>query len=428
MQPQMAPIDGGMMANQQGQMQQGGYDPQQMQGFNMGAGHGGYAFVMNQDGSNQVGGVNVNHQMGMQPMMMAPTGGGQQMVLVMGMPDGQGQQSMQMVDSSGCGAGCGGCQGGCCQGGCCQGGCQGCEGQTAAPNWGAGSVGHCHGCPQSMDAQRPMGQGNVQQMQNQMPSSQDKRGAHAASAGQATQPSQSQGQHQNQVAPRPAKSSDPTPAESRPATKAKKGLVNKKLDKNALSTSAQNAPNAAASAGGSSSAEQTAPAPAGSQAPAPSIVVKASDSHSTSPPPESNGTAGPVPRYNMGPIPQLPPKAQSAVSSFSASNIKALNLEPMRSGPPHKGRSPFPTPLRDLELPRSPSGKAKAKAPPAEPELPQESQVPQPTNQAADAPPPPVVPVETSIPAAQPAPAQPSPIPAAVNAQSPQQLGFESKG
>ena len=134
----------------QGQMQ--GYD-QQMQQFNMGGEHGGYAFVMNQDGS-QMG-----QQMGQMQGMMAGGGGGcpmQQMVLVTMMPDQQGQQGMVMDPN--------GCQG-----------CQGC-GQAQAPNnWGQQGMGHCNGCSaqQGMpqEARMPQGQ-QVQQMQS-MP---DKRG------------------------------------------------------------------------------------------------------------------------------------------------------------------------------------------------------------------------------------------------------------
>lgn len=286
-----------------------------------------------------------------------------------------------------------------------------------------------------MDAQRPMGQGNqqVQQMQHQMPN-QDKRGM---TGGQANQPSQSL---QNQSAAPPAKP-DPAPApapESRPAaTKPKKGLVNKKLDKSTAAASAQNAQQtAAAPAGASGSAEQSAPASqVVSEAPAPTPAAAPptrSESRPTSPAQETNGTTGTGTgsRFNMGPIPPLPPKAQGAVASFFASNIKALNLEPMRSAPPGKVRPAAP-PFGNLELPRSPGAmKAKAKAPAApsapEADLPRDSlQVPQPTqptHQPADVPAP-VVPAETPVPAAQPAPAQPAaqPAPSAgVNAQSPQ--------
>lgn len=262
---------------------------------------------------------------------------------------------------------------------------------------------------------------------------QDKRGM---TGGQANQPSQSL---QNQSAAPPAKP-DPAPApapESRPAaTKPKKGLVNKKLDKSTAAASAQNAQqNAGAPAGASGSAEQSAPpSQVVSEAPAPTPAAAPptrSESRAASPAQETNGTAGTGSRFNMGPIPPLPPKAQGAVASFLASNIKALNLEPMRSAPPGKVRPAAP-PFGNLELPRSPGAmKAKAKAPATaapEADLQRDSlQVPQPTqptHQPADVPAP-VVPVETSVPAAQPAPAQPAPAQPAlsatgVNAQSPQ--------
>jgi len=396
MQPQVAQgTDGGMMANQQGQMQ-GGYDPsQQMQGFNMGGDHGGYALMMPQDGS-QMGGV--NHQMGqMQPTMMAAGNSGcamQQMVLVTTMmPDQQGQMVM---DPNAC---------------------QACGGQAAPNNWGQGNMAHCNGCsaPQNMpQGTQGMGQGQQVQQQVQMP--------------------QKGGMVQNQQATAPAAapppssttpSDPPAPAQQPERAKPKKGLVNKKLDKNAAT---QNAGREAGQAGGSAPSAQ-------SSTPAPEPKAPAAESHPTSPSSggnrESTGQTQTGSRFNQPPLPPLPPKAQGITCHAFASNIKALNLEPMRSAPPKRGSHPS-LPFQE-GIPRSPGAKAKGPgAPPAaleqQQELQQEAHVPQQAPQPQQAQPPvpevpqpmaaaPHVPVESSAPAPAPA-AQTQALPGA-SAQSP---------
>jgi len=119
----------------------------------------------------------------------------------------------------------------------------------------------------------------------------------------------------------------------------------------------------------------------------------------------------------MPPLSSLPAKAQGAApANVFASNIKALNLEPMRSTTGKRNSAPA---LRgEHELPRSPGADAKAKAPMIEaPELRSEPtqplQPPQPAQPTQPTPTPETAPVvpESSVPPTQPAPT--------VGAQSP---------